>query len=191
MSSVIRQLSEFIDTAERNRKYPTGTAIGRRAALRLFEQELNEEEKESLDTLKSNLEQIYQNVFNKNKSKMSAESLVTYKQRVEKLIEDYERYGADPTKLAAWNRPTRKSKSSALQTNNQKNPGVSVPDEETRLEKEVPLSRFELPLRTGVKAIIIVPSDIKTNEVNTLKKYIDFLESIAQKDGEVNQDEKN
>ena len=191
MSSVIKQLSEFIDTAERNRKYPTGTATGRRAALRLFEQELNEEEKESLDTLRSNLEQIYQNVFNKNKSKMSAESLVTYKQRIEKLIEDYETYGADPTKLATWNRPTRKSKSSALQANNQKSSGVSVSDEETKLEKDVPLSRFELPLRTGVKAIIIVPSDIKTNEVNTLRKYIDFLESIAQKDGEVDQNEKN
>lgn len=183
MSSVINQLFDFINTAEKNRKYPQGTALGRRAALKLFEAELNEGEKESLGTLKANLEQIYQNVFNKNKSKMNAESLVTYKKRLEKLIEDYEAYGIDPTKLANWNRATRKVRINTTQSNNQK-VKEQIPNSSSASGKEIELSRFELPLRPNVKAIIIVPSDIKKSEVEKVRKYIEFLESISNPDSE-------
>lgn len=183
MSSVTEELIDFIDTAERNRKYPLGTAAGRRSALRLFESELNDEEKESLDTLKKNLNQIYQNVFNKNKSNMSAGSLATYKMRLESLIKDYEKYGQDPTKLANWNRPVRKYKKiSSGQEIKGSNPAIEPKQEMQFPEKGSDFSRFELPLRPGIKAIILVPSNITKNEVDKVRKYIDFLDSIASED---------
>lgn len=180
MSSVTKELLDFIDTAERNRKYPYGTAAGRRSALRLFESELNDEEKESLDTLKKNLNQIYQNVFNKNKSNMSAGSLATYKMRLESLIKDYEKYGQDPIKLASWNRPVRKYKKSSTEREVKASSSTSESKQEVQLsEKGSDFSRFELPLRPGIKAIIIVPSDISKGEVEKLRGYINFLDSIA------------
>lgn len=190
MSSVTKELLDFIDTAERNRKYPGGTAAGRRSALRLFEVELNDEEKESLDTFKKNLDQIYQNVFNKNKSNMSAGSLTTYKMRLESLIKDYEKYGQDPTKLANWNRPVRKYKKASLA----KEVSDSIPATESKPEVLLPekgsdFSRFELPLRPGIKAIIIVPSDISKSEVEKLRGYINFLDSIAGNEEGLNNEE--
>lgn len=43
-------------------------------------------------------------------------------------------------------------------------------------------SRFELPLRPGIKAIILVPIDISKREVEIIRKYIDFLDTIATED---------
>lgn len=191
MSSVTKELLDFIDTAERNRKYPLGTAAGRRSALRLFEVELNDEEKESLDTFKKNLDQIYQNVFNKNKSNMSAGSLATYKMRLESLIKDYEKYGQDPTKLANWNRPVRKYKKALLEKEAKDSIPAVEPKQEVLLpEKGLDFSRFELPLRPGIKAIIIVPSDISKSEVEKLRGYINFLDSIAGSQDGGNNNEK-
>lgn len=176
MSNVIETLIEFIETAKKNRKYPSGTAIGRRAALKLFEPELNDEERESLDTFKSHLDNIYQNVYNKNKAKMTAESWVTYKNRLKALISDYEKHGTDPTKMANWNRTVRKT-SGKNKVNPEKNTHL-IPSGVEKY-KEVDMSRFELPLRAGVKAIILVPSDLTKNEVDKIRKYVDFLESIS------------
>ncbi len=190
MSSVTKELLDFIDTAERNRKYPGGTAAGRRSALRLFEVELNDEEKESLDTFKKNLDQIYQNVFNKNKSNMSAGSLATYKMRLESLIKDYEKYGQDPTKLANWNRPVRKYKKAPLEKEvRDLIPATEPKPEVLPIEKGSDFSRFELPLRPGIKAIIIVPSDISKSEVEKLRGYINFLDSIAGNEKGLNNEE--
>lgn len=176
MSTVLKTLLEFIDTAEKNRKYPEGTADGRRAALRLFEPELNDEERESLDTFKAHLDQIYQNIFNKNKTKMKAESWETYKNRLNNLISDYEKYGIDPSKMANWSRAVRKVSTKGKTKTEEKE---EQPTKEIERYKEIDMSRFELPLRSGVKAIILVPSDITKEEVDKIRKYIDFLENIS------------
>lgn len=166
---------DFIDSAQRNRKYPGNTASARRSAVRLFEQELNDQEKESFDTLKKNFEQVYLSVFNKNKS-MTAESLQTYKNRFLSLIKDYEKYGLDPTKMANWNRRVRRISITGKAGIKEKE---GQPIQETERYKEIDMSRFELPLRVGVKAIILVPSDITKEEVDKIRKYIDFLDSIS------------
>lgn len=176
MNTVTEVLHDFINTAERNRKYPRGTAGGRRAALKLFESELNDEERESLDTFKAHLEQIYQNVFNKNKSKMDLKSLETYRNRLNALISDYEKYGADPVKMANWNRSVRRVSKKGEKKNDKEQFQLT---KDVEKYKEVNMSRFELPLRSGVRAIILVPSDITKDEVNKIRKYIDFLESIS------------
>lgn len=102
MTKVMDTLRDFIDSAERSRKYPTNTAVALKNALKLFEAELNEEEALSLDTFKDHLDQIYHSVFEKNKNRMSVGSLATYKARVNRVLGDYEKYGSDPTKFATW-----------------------------------------------------------------------------------------
>src|SRR5688572_12350319 len=96
-------LHDFINSAVKSRKYPESTAQTLRAAVKLYEQELNEEEQKSVELFRKNLEQIANAVFNKNKLRFSAGSLATYKSRVIKVINDYEKYGTDPSKMAAWN----------------------------------------------------------------------------------------
>ena len=167
---------DFIDAAEKSRKYPGNTASARRSAVRLFEHELNEQEKASLDTLKKNLDQIYTNVFNKNKSNMTVASLETYKNRFIALVKEYEKYGINPTMMANWNRPIRKISTKDDKTKNNVPENMEVRESEY---KEIEMSRFELPLRPGIKAIILVPSNITRDEVNKVRKYIDFLDSIA------------
>lgn len=185
MASAINDLKEFINTAQRNRNYSTNTAIAKRTALRLFETELNDQEKESLETFKANLNKISNEVFNRNKDKMSVGSLQVYKSRIAGLITDYEKYGSDPSKFASWVAKSKSISSKKITqvgkaTNNKNKEPIeptSVPNIEITNTKT---SRFELPLRTDVKAIIIVPSDITKEEVSKIKKYVDFLNEIAQ-----------
>jgi hypothetical protein len=101
MTASIKDLYDFIDTALRNRKYPPNTAQGYKAALRVFDAELNAEEKASVEKTLSNIDQISNLIFSKNK--ISAGSLATYKSRLIKVVNDYEKYGTDATKMANWN----------------------------------------------------------------------------------------
>ena len=101
MAKKIEDLYEFIDRAVRNRKYPSSTAQGLKAALRIFETELNDEERGSIDKIKENVDQIYHSVSLKNKN-VAQSSLATYKVRLAKVIRDFEQYGVDPTKMNNW-----------------------------------------------------------------------------------------
>lgn len=97
-------LYEFIDIAEKNRKYLPNTATNYRTPLRLVESELTDEEKNSIDLVKTHLNEIFTLLYSKNSAKLSASSLEVYKRRVRSLIGDYEKYGDDPAKMAAWDR---------------------------------------------------------------------------------------
>jgi len=99
---MIIDLKNFIDIAEKDRKYVPNTATGFRNALNIFETELNEQEKESLPKLKENIDAIYMNVYRKNQKELTSKTLLEYKRRIMKLIKDYEQYGNDPNKMAAW-----------------------------------------------------------------------------------------
>lgn len=180
--STIKDIYEFIDRAERSRKYPVSTAQGLKAAVKIFESELNEEERGSLDTFKQNIEQIYQSVFSKNKN-LTASSLATYKSRVLKVIADYEKYGIDPTKMSNWTpkvvtRTKRSEKkaevpdSSAGMASNGTGAGeVAVPDG---------MHKIELSLRPNTKFVLIVPHDLKKTEVATINT---ILGSLAVNEG--------
>lgn len=96
-----QELYDFIDRAKKNRKYPEATAQSLRAALKLYDTELSDDERASLDKVKENFEQITRSVFSKNASKFTASSLATYKSRVQKVFAEYEKYG-DPAKMNNW-----------------------------------------------------------------------------------------
>lgn len=97
-----KDLYKFVDSALKSRKYPENTGYALKAALALFENELKTEESNSLNVFKTNLEQIYRSVCSKNSSQLSANSLASYRSRVIRVLNDYEKYGVDPTKMASW-----------------------------------------------------------------------------------------
>jgi site-specific recombinase XerD len=176
MTATIKDLYDFIDTAHRNRKYPLNTAQGLRAAVKLFDAELNDEERKSVDTVKNSLEQIYQSIFTKNK--MTASSLTTYKSRFLKVINDYEKYGTDPTKMTNWNpkvvvrskRLTQKP-DVAGKTNQDVDEGLNGYNE------VIPnnMHKIELALRSDAKFVLIIPRDLKLTEVTTLNAILTSL----------------
>lgn len=106
-----KNLYEFIDIAEKNRKYLPNTATNYRTPLRLVESELTDEEKNSIDLVKTHLNEIFSLLYSKNSDKLTASSLEVYKRRVRSLISDYEEYGEDPAKMAAWDRNSQPKKS--------------------------------------------------------------------------------
>ena len=180
MNNTYQSLYEFIDSAEKSRNYPENTADALKAALRLFESELQDEEKDSLETFKNHLEQIYSSVFNKNKSKYTIATLETYKRRIKSLLNDYDKYAHDPSKMASWDRKPRvvkrnkNSSSFAKQTEDNRNLN------EDQMKPSSTLTRFELPLRADVKAIILTPSDLTKDDVKKLRGYIDYLDVLAK-----------
>ncbi len=97
----IQDIYDFVDRAIKSRKYPENTGMALKTALKLFDAELNDEERNSVEEFRKNIDQIYQSVFSKNKN-FSAGSLATYKSRVLKALSDFEKYGIDPTKMAGW-----------------------------------------------------------------------------------------
>ena len=152
--------------------------------IRLYEPELTDEERESLDTFKEHLEQLSQSVFNKNKSKMSATSLETYRRRLHALLNDYDKYGTDPSKMASWNRVIRirrsnkASKAGEQTPSSQDNPGEI---NERSLEQNSKIIRFEISLRPDAKAIILTPSEMTAEDVKKIKGYIDYLATCTTK----------
>jgi hypothetical protein len=102
----IAKLQDFVNRALRSRKYARNTASSFQSPLKLLEPELNEEEKQSVDLIKKNLDQIFNVVYDRNSSLLSATSIQEYKRRIKNLISDYERYGTNPTAMANWERST-------------------------------------------------------------------------------------
>lgn len=180
MDSLITELKDFIGVAERDRKYAPNTATGFRVALGLFEKELNDKERESLQTFKEHLDAIYQSVYRDNRTKFKSSTLEEYKKRVKKILQDFETYGNDPSKMAAWNpaRPTKSAAKNKIKQLDKKEP-QSLENDEPQTRETVSLTRFELPLRANVKAIILTPSDLTSEEADKIRAYIDYLKSVS------------
>ncbi len=173
MNNKFSTLYDFIDRAVKSRKYPDATAQTLRAALKLYEPLLNEEELESVDKFKKNFDQITASVFNKNASKFSASSLATYRSRVQKVLDNFEKYN-DPIKMNSWSTKvvlrTKKTASEKKTQDSQEEPEAKV--QEKPLEG---MHKIELALRPDKKFIIIVPMDITSTESTTIKAILDSL----------------
>jgi hypothetical protein len=171
-------LKEFIDSARRSRKYPDNTAAAFKVALRLFESELNEEEKASVEKLKENLDRIYAAVFDKNKTKYSSGSLDAYRKRVSKLINDYLTYGVDPSKMNSWSPPVRRvtaRRSSKHQAEQSSAQYASTPLGDVTPTATPGTAQLDWPFdNKGRKAVLILPVDLSASEADTIKGLIDL-----------------
>ena len=177
MKNNFQALYDFIDRATKSRKYPENTAKALRAALKLYEPILNEDELNSLEKFTENFEQITSSMFNKNANRFSASSLPAYKSRAQKVLNDYSKY-ADPAKMSNWSpkKISRSVKVKKVDTENLTNIDKAPLFAHNTLES-IPenMHKIELALRSDTKFIVIVPRDINKNEAKTLKTIIDSL----------------
>jgi hypothetical protein len=176
MNKNIEDLYEFIDRAAKSRKYPETTAQGLRTALKLFDAVLNDEERQSLDVFKNNLEQIYHSVTVKNGKTFSVNSLAAYKSRVIKILTDFDKYGVDPTKMTSWSPKiiTRGPKKNTV-ANKSKEGGEEFSEEIQTPSSSAGMHKIELALRPDKKFVVMVPMDITQGESNTIKAVLDSL----------------
>jgi hypothetical protein len=176
MAKNFQDLFEFIDRAVKSRKYPENTARGLKASLKLFEPVLNEEELQSLDVFEKNLDQIYHSVTLKNGKNFNASSLAVYKSRIIKIINDYKKYGLDPTKMASWT-PKTITRSSRKKDSSSSPSTDDLPETSPSPISTNEMHKIELSLRpdSNKKFIIIVPRDITLVENSTIKAILDSL----------------
>lgn len=195
--SSINELKEFIDYAEKNRKYATETAKGRRAALKLFDDELNDDERSSIDLVEERFDRIYQSVFQKNKQTIKASSLETYKTRMRSLIREFKKYGNNPGAFTAWdmtrNRKSTQMSVGAKSPSGQKMTGSHKHDAKNIVEAELvqnpaiernvfgivpPLDKdmleYPFALTNGV-ATIHLPKNINQKDAERLTNFVKSL----------------
>lgn len=175
----IKTLDEFIAAAEKGRKYPGNTAGAFRTALKLFEKEMNEGEKSSLDTFEANLNKIYNEVVNKNKTKMSVTSLATYRHRIVSLLRDYREYGITPSKMVSWERKPRIRNHAQMSNRGSDNyPSTDTqPNFSTGGTVGEVVNRLEIPLsdNNNRKALLVVPRDLTKEDVARLTSILGVL----------------
>ncbi len=182
MEKGINELYDFIDRALKNRKYPPATGQALKAALKAFDTELTDEERQSIKTFKDNIDHIASTIYNKKgASSVSAASLSTYKSRALKVIADYEKYGTDPVKMTSWvpPKPVLRKKKVSRKTEESSSDSPSNNDD---LIQNVPsgMHKMELQLRPGVKFTFVLPHDLKTKEVIKINAV---LTSLATDEG--------
>lgn len=170
---VVTELPEFIDAAEHMGNYPTNTAGGFKAALRLVSSVLTDEEASSLDTFRRHLEPIFQRVFNKNKSRVSAVSLKVYRGRINTVLSDYEQYGRDPQAMASWKRKGRAMMPRRSSQHTETKHRVEEGEQGELVQGGPAMNRHELSLRPNAKAILLIPSDLTKAESVRIKTLLD------------------
>jgi hypothetical protein len=170
-------LYDFIDFAKSNRKYANNTANGLKSALKIFEKELNIDELNSVDLVEDNIDEIFINTVTKNKDK-NIGSLNTYKARVLKVINDYQKYGINPSKIQGWSARAHetlghKFNRKDILDKNQDKPKIALSDSiNTPVENA---HKIELCLRNGFKSVIIIPKDLTAKEAKMIKDILDSL----------------
>jgi hypothetical protein len=164
-------LYDFVDFARANKKYPGSTANNLKSAIKIFEKELNAEELNSISMVEDSVGEIFRSLVIANKDK-SIVSLNSYKARLLKVIKDYKKYGAEPSKMQSWVTKTRKSTPLLIKkdkTDKKKtilsNP-INTPVDNCH--------KIDLSLDFG-NAQISIPKKISAKEAKTIKGIIDSL----------------
>ncbi len=171
----INVLYDFIDRAVKSRNYLPGSAKGLKAALKLFEKELTDEERASVDLFEAHLDRIQQVIFSANNS-ITPNSLATYKSRVLRVLSDYKKFGSDPTKMANWNaKPVARAKRPQAQSEN-RSFGTGVEDGGAT---SIPLGmqKIEHPIRVGVKVVVYLPAEPTSGDIDKIKKLLDLVDT--------------
>lgn len=172
----IDSLYEFIDRAQKNRKYLPNVATNFKTPLRLIEKELSDEEKGSINLLKTHLDEIINVIYSKPNNILSAASLGIYKRRILQLIDDYNNYGKDPNKMASWSRPIQTRKPSSKNKIEKIISGISNKNHTHDPSRSEDSERYEAFLKEG-KLIIFTPKVMSKEDIETIEAYVTFLKS--------------
>jgi len=166
--NILTSLQDFIDLAQKNRKYPANTAHGKRAALKLFETVLHPDELESLELIEERIKEIYLSLISRHKDKFSIQSLNTYKGRFVKTIQDYKRYGLSPDAFTRWEVKARKNKNTDEQEDTKKDISLS----NLSLLTHNPVHKIQITLKNGNTFTIEIPENISKEDLAVITKVI-------------------
>ena len=169
----IQNLYEFISLAEKNRKYPANTAHGKRAALKLFETVLHPDELESLALVESRIKEIFLSLISTYREKFNIQSLNTYKGRFLKLIQDYKRYGADPSALAKWEVKLRHYKNKDDQEDTVEDSDKDIKPSSISYPIHSSVYKIQIVLKNGSPFTIELPPGITKEDASIITKIID------------------
>src|SRR3989344_4442574 len=165
--NTFKDLYEFINLAQKNRKYPNNTAQGKRASLKLFETVLHPDELESLELVEERMKEIYLSLISKHKDDFSIQSLNTYKGRLLKTISDYKKYGTNPETLAQWEAKVRNYKSKDILKD------TPVSTSSLSIHKHV--HKIQVSLLDGQHCNIELPAKFTKEDVSIITKIIGSL----------------
>ncbi len=164
------KLYDFIDLAEKNRKYPPNTAHGKRAAVKLFETVITVDERQSLKLLEERMEEIYLSLISKYKDTFSIKSLHTYKGRFLKVIQDYKRYGKEPEAIVHWETKHRK-----YTVRNIKDSPKDTSIHNLSLPVHRGVHKLEVALESGETCSFQIPTQISKKDALKIKGVFDAL----------------
>jgi len=162
-------LYEFINLAQKNRKYPANTAHGRRAALKLFETVLHPDELEDLDLIEERMKEIYLSLISRHKDNFSIKSLNTYKGRFLKVIKDYKKYGTNLDNITSWEIKPRKYKDRVLDEKKD----TIVSSVSSSIHRHV--YKISISLTDGRSCSIELPANPSKEDVAIITKIIGSL----------------
>ncbi|MCX6721697.1 MAG: hypothetical protein NTY04_00675 [Candidatus Staskawiczbacteria bacterium] len=171
MTDKFTNLYDFIDFARANRKYPDNTANNLKSALKIFQKELNSEELKSINMVEDSIGEIFRSLVIANKNK-SIVSLNSYKARLLKVIKDYKKYGAEPSKMQSWVAKTRNSEPLLIKKDKTDKKKIILSN-----SINSPVENFHkisLSLGRG-NAEILISKDISAKDAQVIKKVIDSL----------------
>lgn len=164
-------LYSFVDFARANKKYADSTANNLKSTLKIFEKELNAEELKSINMVENSIGEIFRSLVIANKNK-SIVSLNTYKARLLKVIKDYKRYGADPSKIQNWTTKTKKSTPPLIKKDKTDKNRIALSKPiNTSVEN---FHKIDLSFSCG-NVQISIPKDINAKESKIIKDIIDSL----------------
>ncbi len=161
------KLYEFINLAQKNRKYPINTAHGRRAALKLFETVLHPDELESLEIIEERMKEIYLSLINTHKDTFSIQSLNTYKGRFLKVIQDYKRYGNEPQAFTQWEVKHRNKYKNNTQDSNK---DTSISNISSATHKHV--HKIKITLEDGQECLLEIPTKLTKEDASIITKIV-------------------
>jgi len=168
-------LYDFIDLAKSNRKYPDNTANNLKSALKIFEKELNAYELKSISMIEDSIEEIFKSVVIANKHK-SILSLNTYKARLLKVINDFKKYGTNPSKIHGWTVKTRKSTALLIKKDKTDKENKNLSNFiESPVGNAKNCHKLEISLDNESRAIAIIPKNITKKDIETIKSILDSL----------------
>lgn len=108
---------------------------------------------------------------------MSASSIAVYNRRVRSLIDDYEKYGTDPGKMASWNRQLITRKHSKVKQ--EIAPAVSITGQTENINQQLPEMTVMNRHQFSFGAFISTPSSLTKKQYEEIDSYVKYLKTTV------------
>jgi hypothetical protein len=174
-------LKGFVDKATKLGKYPSNTANGYLAAIKMVEAGLLQDEPKTMDYIIGHVEEL---IVRRSDDTLSPQSIPVYVGRFKTVCKDYASYGQDGTSIYRWNRTIRKKREKTPELKEEKINGNGTEHREeakqevfaavTTTADGTKLNLVSWRLRPGVVVRIELPEDLNEQDVKKLKALLDI-----------------